>query len=190
MRYVAPYSDFVSLRAPLVLQEASPRGFAMQQGAYSWFHDAVPVGDDLDYDAYAAACAIDDWVTTNVGENRDVVPIGFSQGGTLAVELLRVHPQRYRAAISLSGFVAPGNVPATTPYDAILADLNIPVFYGYGELDTVLPKYMIYETIAWLEEHTWLTARGYRGLDHAVSMEEFSDLRQWLLDQDIASGII
>ena len=44
MRYVAPYSDFVSLRAPLVLQEASPRGFAMQQGAYSWFHDAVPVG--------------------------------------------------------------------------------------------------------------------------------------------------
>ena len=35
-----------------------------------------------------------------------------------------------------------------------------------------------------------LTARGYRGLDHAVSMEEFSDLRQWLLDQDIASGII
>ena len=49
---------------------------------------------------------------------------------------------------------------------------------------------MIYETIAWLEEHTWLTARGYRGLDHAVSMEEFSDLRQWLLDQDIASGII
>lgn len=190
MRYVAPYNDFVSLRAPLVLQEASSRGFAMQPGAYSWFHDAVPVGDDLDYDAYAAACAIDDWVTTNVDENRDVVPIGFSQGGTLAVELLRVHPQRYRAAISLSGFVAPGNVPETTPYDDILADLNIPVFYGYGELDTVLPKYMIYETIAWLEEHTWLTARGYRGLDHAVSMEEFSDLRQWLLDQDIASGII
>ena len=55
-----------------------------------------------------------------------MVPIGFSQGGTLAVELLRVHPQRYRAAISLSGFVAPGNVPATTPYDDILADLNIP----------------------------------------------------------------
>lgn len=86
--------------------------------------------------------------------------------------------------------MAPGNVPETTPYDDILADLNIPVFYGYGELDTVLPKYMIYETIAWLEEHTWLTAHGYRGLDHAVSMEEFSDLRQWLLDQDIASGII
>ena len=26
---------------------------------------------------------------------------------------------------------------------------------------------------AWLEEHTWLTTKSYRGLDHAVSLDEF-----------------
>ena len=97
MRYIAPYNDYAALRAPLVLQEG---GF--MPGAYSWFHDAVPSGDDLDRDAFAAASAIDRWVADNIPDDRDVVPLGFSQGGLLAVHLLRVHPERYRAAVSLS----------------------------------------------------------------------------------------
>ena len=35
MRYVAPYNDFASLRAPLVLQEAGSGEFGFGQGAYS-----------------------------------------------------------------------------------------------------------------------------------------------------------
>lgn len=77
MRYVAPYNDFASLRAPLVLQEAGSGEFGFGQGAYSWFHDCVPSGEDLDRDAYAAAQAIDNWVAHNVPEDRAVVPIGF-----------------------------------------------------------------------------------------------------------------
>lgn len=46
MRYVAPYNDFASLRAPLVLQEAGSGEFGFGQGAYSWFHDCVPSGED------------------------------------------------------------------------------------------------------------------------------------------------
>ena len=72
MRYVAPYNDFASLRAPLVLQEAGSGEFGFGQGAYSWFHDCVPSGEDLDRDAYAAAQAIDDWVARNVSEDRAV----------------------------------------------------------------------------------------------------------------------
>ena len=116
MRYVAPYNDFASLRAPLTLEEAGPQG-----GAYSWFHDCVPTGEDLDRDAFAAASAIDAWVTDNIPSGRDVVPLGFSQGGLLAVHLLRVHPERYRAAVSLSGFLAPGRVDGSAPADSRLA---------------------------------------------------------------------
>ena len=36
MQYVAPYNDFVSLRAPITLQEPSTGGFFAQPGAYSW----------------------------------------------------------------------------------------------------------------------------------------------------------
>ncbi|RFT23792.1 esterase, partial [Gardnerella vaginalis] len=96
LRVVAPYNDAISLRAPLRLD----------QGAYSWFHDAVPQGDDLDRDMYAAAAAIDEWVAANVPEDRAVVPFGFSQGAALAVHILRLNPERYRAAVALSGFVA------------------------------------------------------------------------------------
>ena len=188
MQYVAPYNDFASLRAPLTLQ-ATPDQFG-SPGAYSWFHDSVPTGEDLDRDAYAASVAIDDWVANNIAPERPVVPIGFSQGGLLAVHLLRVHPERYRAAISLSGFLAPGIIPATAPADERLIDLHIPVFYGYGNNDMVIPKHETFAMIAWLEEHTWLTEKGYHGMGHSVGMEEFADIRQWLLLHDISSGLL
>ena len=81
MRYVAPYNDFASLRAPLTLQPAG----RFAPGAYSWLHDCVDTGEDLDRDAFAAAKAIDDWVSANIPDDRAVVPIGFSQGGLLAI---------------------------------------------------------------------------------------------------------
>ena len=190
MSYIAPHNDYASLRAPLTLQAADPQHGFGGPGAYSWFHDCVPTGADLDRDAYAASKAIDEWVEQNIPAARDVVPIGFSQGGVLAVHLLRVHPERYRAAISLSGFLAPGSVRGTAPADARLADLRIPVFYGYGNNDTVIPKHEIFAMVAWLEEHTWLTEKGYHGMDHSVGTDEFADVRQWLLLQNIASGVL
>ena len=189
MRYVAPYNDYASLRAPLTLQPAGSGRFG-GPGAFSWFHDCVPSGADLDRDAYAAAMAIDTWVAAHIPASRDVVPIGFSQGGVLAVHLLRVHPERYRAAISLSGFLAPGEISGTAPADNRIANLRIPVFYGYGRNDTVIAKHEIFAMVAWLEEHTWLTEKAYHGMDHSVNMEEFGDLRQWLLLHDIASGVL
>lgn len=186
MRYIAPYNDYASLRAPLTLQAAG----TFTPGAYSWFHDCVPSGEDLDRDAFAASMAIDDWVSQNVPEDRAVVPIGFSQGGLLAIHLLRMHPERYRASISLSGFLAPGLVRGTAPANDRIAPLNIPTFFGYGNSDTVIAKPELFAMSAWLDEHTFLTAKSYRGLDHSVSLDEFSDLRGWLAVHDIAPGIL
>ena len=140
--------------------------------------------------SYAAATAVDRWVADNIPADRDVVPLGFSQGGLVAVHLLRINPERYRAVVSLSGFNTPGQVPGTAPADSRLADYDIPVFYTYGKNDGVIPKYELFATAAWLEEHTWLKTKSYHGLDHNVSLEEFADLRQWLLDNDITSGVL
>jgi phospholipase/carboxylesterase len=188
MRLIAPYNDFVALRGPLVLAPQHEGG--REPGNYAWFHDALPIGDDLDYDAYAAAAAVDRWASANVEPDRDIVPLGFSQGGLVAVHLLRINPERYRAVVSLSGFTAPGRVPGSAPADSRLAALEIPVFYTYGKNDGVVPKYELFAAAAWLEEHTWLKTKSYHGLDHNVSLEEFADLRQWLLDNDIASGVL
>lgn len=186
MRYVAPYNDFAALRAPLVLDD----GGEWRPGAYSWLHDAVPTGEDLDHDAYAAAMAIDRWVAEHVPADRPIVPLGFSQGGLLAVHLLRVNPERYLAAVSLSGFLAHGGVEGAAPADARLAELNIPVWFSYGQRDTVIPRYELAATAAWLEDHTFLKTKSYRDLDHAVSLTEFADLRAWLADHDIAPGLL
>lgn len=183
MQYIAPYNDYASLRAPIVLQPAHDD---RTSGAYSWFPEPSPTGDDLDRAALAAATAIDQWVDEQVSIERDVVPIGFSQGGLLAVHLLRIHPERYRAAISLSGFLAPGTAAA----DDRLPAFDTPVFFAYGKNDEVIPKYELFAAAAWLEEHTWLTTHSYHGLGHEVSLDEFADLRQWLLLNDIAPGIL
>lgn len=150
----------------------------------------MPSGEDLDRDAYAAAQAIDDWVARNVSEDRAVVPIGFSQGGLLAIQLLRVHPERYAASISLSGFLAPGIVAGSAPADSRIAELNIPVFYGYGKNDTVIPMPRFLQPSAGWTNIRSSRSKSYRGLDHAVSLNEFSDLRDWLAAHNIAPGIL
>ena len=230
MRYIAPYNDFVSLRAPYELPTAATSSAAAQSStaaqspaadastastaaaaantanttaagaasslsyrhrqAFSWFTARQPFGDDLDREAFRAASAINDWVTANIPADRAVVPLGFAQGAALAVHLLRINPQRYRAVVALSGFIAPGGVTGTAPADDRLDQYDIPVFFAYGRNDAVIPKYELFAAAAWLEEHTWLTSKGYRTLDHAVSMEEFADLRDWLLTNDISSGLL
>ena len=71
-----------------------------------------------------------------------------------------------------------------------IRDSNIPTFFGYGKNDTVIPMPELFATAAWLDEYTFLTEKSYRGLDHSVSMEEFSDLRDWLAAHNIAPGIL
>lgn len=110
MRLIAPYNDFVALRGPLTLAPA--REGSPDPGNYAWFHDALPIGDDRDYDAYAAATAVDRWVADNIPADRDVVPLGFSQGGLVAVHLLRINPERYRAVVSCPASTHPVRCPA------------------------------------------------------------------------------
>ena len=65
-----------------------------------------------------------------------IVVMGFSQGGLLAGEMLRVNPKRYAAAVSFSGFLAHGELPG----DDELARLKPPMFYGHGSADDIFPQ--------------------------------------------------
>ena len=93
--------------------------------------------------------------------NADAVRAAAGSLGdqAVAVHLLRMHPERYRAVINLSGFLAPAGVPGTAPADDRLTDFEIPVYFGYGKNDAVIPKYELFAAAAWLEEHTLLTTK-------------------------------
>lgn len=185
MRYVAPYNDFASLRAPLTLQPAGRFAPARTRGCMIvWIPARI-------------------WTVTHSPQRKQST-IGFRRTFPTTVPWCR---SVFRRAVcwrftccactgTLRGddfvvrFSCAGTVAGTAPADDRVAELNIPTFFGYGKNDTVIPMPELFATAAWLDEHTFLTEKSYRGLDHSVSMEEFSDLRDWLAAHNIAPGIL
>ena len=122
----------------------------------------------------AAASTILDWLDTI--SSTSVSLLGFSQGGAIALQLLRLAPERFASAVNLAGFVVPGDHPG----DAELARIRPPVFWGRGTDDAVIPDAAIARTEQWLPEHADADIRIYEGLGHAVSTPELSDLVAFL----------
>lgn len=157
-----------SLRAPV---QAGP-GFAW------WEITDLGAPDPALVDA--AAGAVLAWLDSIAADfppgSSSVSLIGFSQGGAIAIQLLRLAPERFASAVCLSGFAVPGKEPG----DAELARVRPPVFWGRGTLDGVIPDFAIEHTERWLPEHTDAEVHIYEGLGHAVSTPELTDLVEFL----------
>ncbi|GLI27920.1 esterase [Agromyces rhizosphaerae] len=163
-----------SLRAPL----HTGYGFA-------WFplqvdaDGGVGLGEAEARRAEAAADAVIAWA-----ESLDPAPpaiglLGFSQGGALAIELLRRRSDLFGFAVSLAGFVLPGERAG----DAELADRRPPVFWGRGTEDVVIPADAVARTQEWLPERVALDARIYEGVGHSVSEQELADVTGFLRER-------
>lgn len=156
---------WASLRAPL---ELAP-------GASAWFALTMP-GDPDPAPVVEATDAIWAWIDASAGPEARVVPIGFSQGGLMASQLLRTRPRRVLAPVVLAGFVLGTEQPA----DADLLAERPAAFWGRGDADRVITPDAIARTAAFLPQHTTLAERIYRGLAHGVSVEEIDDVRAFL----------
>ncbi|KFI97032.1 alpha/beta hydrolase [Bifidobacterium stellenboschense] len=172
LRYCgAGSADYASLRAPI------PYGMG---GTWfgDWAHEGVPEGESLTRQAKEAAQAIDDWVRANIPADRTVVTMGFSQGGLLAAHMLRFDPARYAAAVSFSGWLAPGDLPG----DATLAGAGAkpPVFYGHGAIDDIFPKSDVTAMSAFWRTHGTLDEHVYPGMAHSINMDELRDVQRFL----------
>jgi phospholipase/carboxylesterase len=162
-----------SLRAPL------PHG-----DGFSWYPLSTPGAPDpgaVD-DAAEAVLA---WLDTLPDVHPSVSLLGFSQGGSLSLQLLRHAPERFAFAAVLAGFV----VPAAGDDDALeragardeaLAAARPAVFYGRGDVDQVIPVEAVERTQAWLDEHADAEQTVYPGLAHGVSQEELDDLNAFI----------
>ncbi|MFW2514245.1 alpha/beta hydrolase [Demequina sp. SO4-13] len=163
--WLPPGMPWVSPRAPL----------AMQGMGYAWFPLSLPEppGPEHIDEATAALWA---WIDADLGPETLVVPVGFSQGGLMATQLLRTRPDRVAATVVLAGFVAGTAQPA----DALLAERLPPVFWGRGDADEVIPREAVSGAADFLPHHTSLTARVYAGLAHSVDERVMSDVRGFL----------
>lgn len=116
------------------------------------------------------------WIDEQVAPGRDIVPLGFSQGGLMVSQLLRSTPDRFTAGLVLSGFV----LDTVAEDDDELTARQLPVFFGHGDADPVIAPDATSRASAWLVEHTDVTERTYAGLAHGISAEEVQDVAAFL----------
>jgi phospholipase/carboxylesterase len=125
----------------------------------------------------AGARALLEWVASSGA--RRVGLVGFSQGAAVSLQAMRLAPERFDFVVNLSGYAAGG----TAPGDETLKTTGVPVFWGRGAADEVIPPEAIEHTTTWLPDHSELVGRVYPGLGHAVGQQEIADLRRFLEKQ-------
>lgn len=166
---LAPYlpqgMPWAALRAPL----------RHPQFGYAWY--------PLEGDDWAPAREIDaataqlwEWVDEHLPATTLVMPVGFSQGGCMAAQMLRTRPDRVAATAILAGYVSPVLADA----DDELVEARPRVFWGRGDADPVIPPRAVAASEAWLARHAAVEAHVYPGLGHSVSERELADLTRFL----------
>ncbi len=127
-------------------------------------------------DITAAAHALLSWMEEEVDAATPLALLGFSQGAAVALQALRLTPERFGAVAALSGYAAPGALPN----DERLRTDRPRVFWGRGTADTVIPEPLIAHTAQWLPDHSALSGRVYPGLGHGISADELLDISAFL----------
>lgn len=168
-----------SLRAPLIAPAPIENGFA-------WFQIGAP-GNPEPEAVDAAARGVLAWLdglTTAFGRPAAVSTLGFSQGGAMALQLLRHEPARFASTVNLSGFSISGDAPA----DVELETLRPRVFWGRDERDPIIPPSAVARTATWLESHATTDARLYPGAGHGITGDEITDVREFLQQTLLAAA--
>ena len=158
---------------PAELVFASVRGpRSVPGGGYAWF----PLDSSFSLEAIDhSAAAVLSWLDS-LELDGPVGVLGFSQGVATAFQTVRRDPARFAYAVNLSG----GVVPLPGRGDAELAARRLPVFWGRGDADRLIPAPLVEATRWWLRRHTDLTERVYPGLGHNVSVAELGDLADFV----------
>ncbi|GAA2752679.1 alpha/beta hydrolase [Amnibacterium kyonggiense] len=167
-------APWASLRAPLELGDGGAAWFAIET-----------LGDPPAAPVEAATAAIWEWVDAHVPATARVLPIGFSQGGFMATQLLRTRPDRVVAPVVLAGFV----LGAPQPADERLAADRPALFWGRGDADRVIPVEAVERAGSFLRASSTLVERVYPGLGHGVGAAEVADVRAFIAEQLGADAI-
>lgn len=175
--YGSHEGDLFSMSPALPLEPviASVRAPIAESGGWAWWgRQDSPAGEPQVERVDAAATAVIEWLDSI--DTGAVSLLGFSQGGALALQLLRLAPERFAATVSLSGFIASDEHAG----DARLAEVKPPVFWGRGTDDPVIPSEAVERTAAWMPAHTTATIRTYEGIGHSISTPELAEFSGFL----------
>ncbi|MFB2554646.1 alpha/beta hydrolase [Herbiconiux liangxiaofengii] len=180
--YLPADAVYVSLRAPI---SGTPWGL----GGWTWF-DLDSTSGPTAESVQAAADAVLAWlgrVEAEYGAPPAIATLGFSQGGMMAIQLLRSTPHRFAGAVNLSGASAVGSAAG----DGELETLRPPLFWGRDVADPVIAASAIARTEEFVAGRFTVTARVYPGVGHSISADELEHVGDFLrqtLDLEGAAG--
>jgi phospholipase/carboxylesterase len=159
-------------RGPVV---ASLRAPIADGPGFSWYPMNTPDrAAAFSLDVESAVQAVLDWIDAQP-HARPVGLLGFSQGGAMAIELLRTRPAGFAFGIVLSGFVIDGERGG----DEELGVLRPPVFWGRGIHDPVISESRIEQAAEWLPTHSTLDERTY-DTAHSITEGELADVATFI----------
>ena len=148
----------------------------------------VPVRDRWAwYDGYRQPLRVFDrsvqdvlaWVDEVWGGDRPVGLLGFSQGGALALELLRHEPHRFAYAGQICGFRMPGRRTDSVELERV----RPPTFSAVGGRDDVIVRAESEEMSDWLRRHTAVSEHSYPELGHQITDEVLLDVVAFITDR-------
>ncbi|MFF1573225.1 alpha/beta hydrolase [Leifsonia sp. NPDC058292] len=155
----------------LCLQAPLPLG-----DGFEWFR--VPpdaAAGPLSANVAPAADRLMRWLDDSAPTAR-VGLVGYSQGGAVALHVLRRHPHRFEFVAAFAGFTT---IDAE-PTDAGLAARPRPVFWARGTADDVIPPGDIDRMHEFLPDHSLLEERIYPGAGHEITPRMAADLTAFI----------
>jgi len=142
---------------------AALRGPVAVDQRWAWVDFAARGSTAASGVAALSACARGVLAWVDRQDAQRVALVGWSQGGALAVHLLRQRPQRFASAALVAGFVWDRR-----PHAGIRAR-RPPVWYGMGARDDVITPAMAAASRRWLAEHTDARVVDFPGETHMLS---------------------
>ncbi len=168
----------VTMSLPAGFAVASVRAPIAEGFGWSWFDpdEGGPSGDPHPEHADLAADAVLEWLHGLDWVPPHVGTLGFSQGGAMAVHLMRRDPYRFDFAVNLAGFVVRGE-----QLGGCRAGRAPPArLLGARRRRPAVHAEILHRTEPWLSRHSTLTTGHYAGLGHSVSPDQLRDVAVFL----------
>jgi phospholipase/carboxylesterase len=108
-------------------------------------------------------------------KSENIFLIGFSQGAVIALHTAMLYPKKLAGAVCLSSHFPTVN---TMPLNGINAKL--PVFFGHGNNDDVVPAALSEKTFEFLKSNGNPVERHIYNMRHTVCLDELKAIGAWI----------
>ena len=108
---------------------------------------------------------------------KNIMVAGFSQGGAVALHTALKYPVPLGGVIAMSTYLgAPSVLTAST------SQINqfIPIFWGHGTLDPVVPLSLAQESISTLKKSGYTVSYKAYQMEHSIHPQEILDIQNWI----------